>query len=383
MSQVPRGILTELAARLRRSEPAPRAVAGFDGFVDEMITVVGERRGPGDFQAMGSMQELGRVLDAAAGRNTLREIVVRSQDAGGCAVNLGDGMAALGVAVDFHGTIGVPRHPAFDEVAGRFRSATALGRVYGRTLAFEFPDGKAMFSAVEQLAELTPELLARATADGRFAADCAAAGLIALTNWTLYPHMTANWAWLQRDVLPKLRQKPWLFIDLVDPSGRAPAEVKAMLETLRGFQGPTRAVFGLNLTELDAVSRVLGMPACAPDGAALAARAAELRARLGVEQVVIHNARVTAVAEETRTVAQAPGPHCANPKKTTGAGDRFNAGYCLGLLLGLDAAGRLALGSASGGFFVREARSGTRAELAAFVDAWANGSLDPARVAVR
>ena len=71
-----------------------------------MITVVAERQALGSYTAMSSMQDLGRMLTAAAGRNTLREIVVRSQDAGGCAVNLGDGLAALGVGIDFWGTIG-------------------------------------------------------------------------------------------------------------------------------------------------------------------------------------------------------------------------------------------------------------------------------------
>lgn len=375
----PTALLGTLASRLDAHAAAatrPRALCGFDGFVDEMITVVGERRAAGDFTPMRSMRELAGVLDGAAGRNALREIVVRSQDAGGCAVNLGDGMAALGVDVDLWGTIGTPRHPAFDAVAARCRSATALGRSYGRTLAFEFADGKAMFSAVEQLGELTPELLAQAAADGRLAADCGAAGLIALTNWSLYPHMTACWRWLQASVLPRLAQRPWLFVDLVDPSGRGAAEVQAMLAALAGFEGPCRTVFGVNLTELHAVSRVLGLGVCADDPDSLAERAAELRRRLDVSQVVVHNARVTAVADADGTVAQAPGPHCAAPRKTTGAGDRFNAGYCLGLLLGLEPRARLALGSASGGFFVREARSGSAPELAAFCRAWAGGGLE-------
>jgi sugar/nucleoside kinase (ribokinase family) len=72
------------------------------------------------------------------------------------------------------------------------------------------------------------------------------------------------------------------------------------------------------------------------------------------------------VAGAAETVALR-GSYCAQPKKSTGAGDRFNAGYCLGLLLQLDARSRLACACAGSGFFVREARSATLAELADFV----------------
>jgi hypothetical protein len=380
---VPAAELSALARTLReraKDVRVSRALAGFDGFVDEMITVVAERRGVGQFTAMTSMRDLAGALGEAAGRNMLREIVVRSQDAGGCAVNLGDGLCALGVGLDFWGTIGAPRHPAFDDFAGKCRAATALGRSYGRTLAFEFGDGKAMFSAVEQLGELTPDLLAKAAADGRFAADVAAAGLIALTNWTLYPHMTECWKWLQSGPLKALKRRPWLFVDLVDPSGRGREEVARMLESLRGFQASCRTALGLNLTEIEAVSKVLGMGPCGTVASAIAARAAALREKLGIEQVVVHNAKSTAVADAGgEVVVQAPGPHCKNPKKTTGAGDRFNAGYCLGLLLELPARQRLALGSATGGFFVRNARSASLDEVAGFLDSWAGGKVAEAK----
>jgi sugar/nucleoside kinase (ribokinase family) len=69
------------------------------------------------------------------------------------------------------------------------------------------------------------------------------------------------------------------------------------------------------------------------------------------------------------------GPHCAQPLKSTGAGDRFNAGYCLGLLARGTLADCLTLGCAASGFFVRQARSADRAELAAFLENWSAGRL--------
>jgi hypothetical protein len=357
------------------SLPSLHAVAGFDAFVDEMISVVGERRGVGEWTPMASMADLGGVLTRAAGRNGLREIVVRSADAGGCAVNLGDGLASLGVGLHYYGTVGVPRHPAFADFAGKCASCTALGTVYGRSLAFEFGDGKFFFSAVEQLAELSPELLAGALADGAFARACRISGLIVLNNWTCYPHMTACWRLLQREVLAALPHRPYLFLDLVDPSGRGDADIAAMLEAVRGFEGPCRVVFGLNLTEAAVITRILGLPAVAGGLPAMAAGAEAIRSRLGLSEVVIHNRTGNAVAWQGGSAAVEPGPHCAVPRKSTGAGDRFNAGYCLGLLLGLEGRDRLDLGSAMAGFFLRSARSASATELAAFLRSWAAGTL--------
>jgi sugar/nucleoside kinase (ribokinase family) len=68
------------------------------------------------------------------------------------------------------------------------------------------------------------------------------------------------------------------------------------------------------------------------------------------------------------------GPYCPNPKKSTGAGDRFNAGFCLGLALLLADADSLALGCAASGFFVRNARSASCQELIGFLHSWAAGS---------
>ena len=346
-------------------------VAGFDGFVDEMISVVGSRSGDGTWTPMGSMADLGAILAASSGRNGLREMVVRSVDPGGCSVNLGDGLLGLGVAVDHFGTTGSPRHPAFADFASRCRSCTSWSGAYGRSLCLEFADGKFFLAAVDQLRELTVEVVEGALADGAYARACAQAGCIVLTNWSLYPHMTAIWRLLARRVFAGLRHRPWCFIDLVDPSSRSAEDVRAMLATLADFPDTVRVSFGLNLTEATVVSRHLGLaePAAHPEG--LGGAAARLREHLGLDEVVLHNREGNAVAWSGGTAAVQPGPRCAIPRKSTGAGDRFNAGYCLGLLLGLAPADRLDLGSAVAGVFLRRGRSGTKAELEAFLAAWA------------
>jgi len=368
--------LALLSATLRERAgaiPQLSVTVGFDGFVDEIISVVKERQDLDHYTPEKDISAFADRIKAAAGKSSLTEIVVHRMDPGGCAVNLGDGLNALGFPLDCFATLGQPRHAAFEAFAAQCRSCQAWGREPGRTLAFEFPDGKLMFSAVAQLAEFTPALLDQTLADGAYAGACAQASLIALTDWTLYPHMTACWRKLQQTVYAGLKQRPFFYIDLVDPTSRREADIRAMLEAVPDFEKSGPTVLGLNGTEANVVARTLGQPVVEDESLpAIVAQAEGIRQRLGISQVVTHCVKMAARAD-VQGARGVHGPYCAHPKKSTGAGDRFNAGYVCGLMLGLGPEDCLNLGSAASGFFVRQARSATVAELAGFVNDWAVG----------
>ncbi len=369
--------LSRIADTLSQSEEKIKnlhVVSGFDGFVDEMISVVDERKGLGEWSPVSHIDSFGSLIKAAAGRSSLREIVIHRQDPGGCSVNLGDGLLSLGVPLRNFATLGNPRHPAFDEFASRCKLCVSWGKSYGRTLAFEFQDGKVMLSAVTQLAEFDEKLLDTALADGVFARECAQAGLIAMTNWTLYPHMTACWRKLQRGVFRNLPQRPWIFLDLVDPSSRAKEDIIDMLEALKDFEKCGRVILGVNGNEGNIVAGLLGIARADNTPESTGEQAAAIRSKLGISEVVTHCVKFASMSD-AQGIYSAEGPYCPNPKKSTGAGDRFNAGYCIARLLGLESAARLQTGNAASGFFVRHARSANCAELAAFTRDWAAGRL--------
>ncbi|MFO1521531.1 MAG: hypothetical protein U1G05_05740 [Kiritimatiellia bacterium] len=239
---------------------ACRVVTGFDGFVDEMITLVGERRGLDDFTPVPDISTFGRLVAAAAGHSSLREIIVTDTHPGGCAVNLADGLASLGARVDCFATAGEPVHPAFAGIAAKCRGFHSWGRQPGRTLAFEFADGKMMFSAVTQLADFTPDHVRQQLAAGGFANACASARVIALTDWTLYPHMTAVWRLLLEEVFGRQSHRPGFFIDLVDPSGRSARDITAMTGMLHEFEACGPLTLGLNGNEANILCRLRRHP---------------------------------------------------------------------------------------------------------------------------
>lgn len=361
--------LADLLVQQRGLIREARVVTGFDAFVDEVICVVHERNGLDDYRRVESMSQFSELIAAAAGHSSLREIIVRQVDAGGCSINLGDGLVALGAAVETFATAGYPLHPAFVPYAQR-ATLHSWGSEPGRTLAYEFADGKLMFSAVAQLAEFTPQAISALLEDGAFLRACEAAGVIALTNWTLYPHMTACWRLLQQRVFGKLAKPPRLFVDLVDPSSRSAEAVTDMLDALRSFDTCGNVTLGLNQNEANILSRLSGCGLSnAEDAGQCCAQAEALRRVLGVGEVVIHARRHAVLATEDGVVFK-DGPFCEAPLKSTGAGDRFNAGYVLGVLLGCPPLACLTLATATSGLYVRLGRSASFDELIGFLVKW-------------
>jgi len=359
------GFLKENAARI----PSLPIVTGFDGFVDEMISVVDQRHSLTEYDRIETIEAFGSKISAAAGHSSLREIVVNQVDPGGCAINMGDGLVHFGLPVTTFATVGEPMHPAFADYASKAH-LISWGAEPGKTLAYEFADGKLMFSSVIPLQRFHPEQLKAYLKDGVFASACEAAKLIAITDWTLYPHMTACWQFLVDTVFSQLSHRPAFFFDLVDPSSRSDADIVAMLSVLKRFTECGEVTLGLNQNEANILSRLtdcVTSSATTPELALLQGQ--ELRAQLGVDSVVIHSIKyaIAVAADEAVSVF---GPYCEKPVKSTGAGDRFNAGYVLGHVLESTMRDRLTLACASSGYFVRTGQSVTLEQLAEFLETW-------------
>jgi hypothetical protein len=84
--------------------------------------------------------------------------------------------------------------------------------------------------------------------------------------------------------------------------------------------------------------------------------------RVPVDTLLIHPVSC-ALAVSERGVAYTTGPVTSKPLITTGAGDHFNAGYCLGRLLDLEDPNCLLMAVTASGYYVRTGQSPGVAEL--------------------
>lgn len=333
-----------------------KVMVGFDGFVDTIIHVVKTRESATAYQRMDSMGEFGGRIAAAAGLSANLELVPQMVKLGGNGPIMANALCAYGSPVTYIGNLGAPAlHPVFAELAKRATVHSIAEPGY--TDAMEFDDGKLMFGKHESLKEVNWTNLLKHVPEEDLLRIFEESALVAMVNWTMLTHMTAIWQKIQSRIAPQLTgPKRWLFIDLADPAKRSAEDILTALKQITKFEKYFRVILGLNLQESRQVGEVLGIPSPDETYGTITHHASQIRDRLQIDTVVVHPTQFAAAAD-AEGASHVVGPFTAKPKITTGAGDHFNAGFCIGRLLGLDLAASLQIGVATSGFYVRMAKS--------------------------
>jgi sugar/nucleoside kinase (ribokinase family) len=351
------------------------ALCGLDGFVDNIIEVVDKRQDAKNYTRVETIAALGDRISRAAGLSSNLELVVKQQKLGGNGPIMANAMLAPAVKVTYIGCLGRDViHPVFNDMARRCKAVYSICDP-GTTDALEFKDGKLMLGKHQTLTDMNYKNLLGVLPLPKLKKAWGESNLIALTNWTMLQHQTEIWKKLLKDMAGvKVPAGATLFIDLADPEKRPAEEIADACKMLKKFRKTHRVVFGINQKESMEVSRALGLTFKQEE---IEQNAVTLRKALDLDVVVIHPTRNAACATEDGS-AYFDGPYCQNPKLTTGAGDNFNAGFCLGLIAGLNAQETLAAGVGNSGFYVRNARSAGPGDLPKFLKAWAKRLGDPA-----
>jgi sugar/nucleoside kinase (ribokinase family) len=337
--------------------------------VDEIIHVVDKRDGPDSFQRLATIAKLAGRLGAAAGKSTNLELVNRVTKLGGNGPIMANALAAFGLKVTCLGNLGWPNlHPVFAAFARRAEVHSIAEP--GHTDALEFDDGKIMMGKIQSLNDVNwPNIQARYGRD-RFTAQLSSADLVGFVNWTMLTHMNEIWQATLQEICPSLKGKRRvMFFDLADPEKRKPDDIREALKTITEFEKYFDVVLGLNEKEAHEIGGVLGLPAAGKSSDTLSALALEISRRVPVNTLVIHLVSY-ALAAGNGAVSLVQGAFAPKPVITTGAGDHFNSGFCLGKLLGLDNAKSVLTGIATSGHYVRTAHSPTIPEVAKLLRAW-------------
>ncbi|HLX60848.1 MAG TPA: PfkB family carbohydrate kinase [Planctomycetota bacterium] len=367
-------IIAATAQKIKAFNPSKfNTLVGLDGFVDNIIDVVDKRADAANYTRVETIAALGERISRAAGLSSNIELVVRQQKLGGNGPIMANALIENGLNVSYIGCLGSPTpHAVFSDMAARCKACYTLCEP-GVTDALEFRDGKVMLGKHQTLKEVTYDRMKQVVGEERLEQLWNTSNLIALTNWTMLPYQTDIWINLLKDLKDVTTPKgAILFIDLADPEKRPADEIARACKMLKSFRCSHRVVLGVNQKESMEVSAALGLKFNADE---IEANAATLRSALELDAVVIHPTKNAACATEKGS-AKLDGPFCANPKLTTGAGDNFNSGFCIGLMAGLEPAELLAAGTASSGFYVRNAKSAKNTELAAFLEQWSGRFWD-------
>jgi len=351
---------------------------GLDGFVDEILHPVDKRQDYKTFTRIRTISDFGDRIKKAAGLSANIEMVSIQTKLGGNGPILSNALLEYGVSLTYAGILGKPDiHPVFKPMAEKAKKVFSLGEP-GYTDACEFEDGKILIGKHARLAELTWDVFKEGlggTAEiAKLIGEC---HLFGMENWTMMPHMSAIWEGLINEVFPLLptkSEKPLAFFDLADPEKRTKEDIIHAMKLISRFEEKFRAILGLNEKEVYEIASAFGMDIKEGENKLENAVMAVYK-ELNIYCLVVHPVKSACCAIDG-TYHYTDGPYCQKPKLTTGAGDNFNAGFCLGQSLNLDPLSSLTLGVSTSGYYVRNAQSPTFDQVIDFAEKWAEGKVD-------
>lgn len=346
-------------------------LCGFDGFIDTFVRL----------QSPPSMAEFGPKVAAAAGVAASYPARHLGDKFGGngplFAAALND-IYAGNIDVTYIGALGHPEVlPIFQAALGaKTRKLHTLGRA-AQTTCLEYTDGKVMLNDMSACAEVTWERLLQCVGSNVLDDELKSARFISAVNWGKLPHAGVIWSNLAARLasLSVAAKKVLYFMDLAEFETRPCADREELLGRLGPITRQCETILSFNLKEAWQMAEVFGGSYQGrKDAATVVELTAFLRSQIAVDRVIVRPNDGAACSSAQGTV-YVPGPYCADPLISTGAGDNFGAGCVAAALRGADDTGIVLAGNCASGHFIRSGRSATFADMGRLLDAWSVGAL--------
>lgn len=308
---------------------------GFDGFVDETIDCVFRRNSASSYETFSSLKAFGQAIEATSGKSGHFEWVTKEIRMGGNAPLLAQALIQQGVKVHFAGCCGtIPSaestsiqnelqsgHPSiFSSLEQATASFLSLGTP-GYTQLAEFTDGKIFFGKTTNLADVTPTKLLTLRPEQEWVTILDSVTAIAMVNWSMLPNMTDIWQWLLELPLNPESSQKILFIDLADPKKRSREDILRAFTLLQKLQRKFTVILGLNYSETLLISSLFDLQW---DGGL--SETQRLLQACSIYGIIVHSKEQVIGVTQLEAVKM-PVEALKSPRRITGAGDNFNAGF--------------------------------------------------------
>ncbi len=347
------------------SEKRGNVFVGFDGFVDNILKPVLERKDNTNFIPMSDITTFADRIKSGAGKSINVEIVKERSSMGGNGPIMANSLALLGNNVDIVGSMGRDEIlPIFKTFTDRCRTAISFCDP-GITDAFEMNDGKVMFNYPQSVLDISWESIISSVGHDRLKKMISENSYFAFVNWTMIPLMNDILVHLT-EIFSGLKEKNTVYIDLTDPKKRSRKDLRDCMNILLDMNKKADVILGLNESEAVQVAEVMN---ALPDYKDIRELSENIYKELPLKAIVIHSIKQAAVcADECSFIVD--GPYTPEPKLSTGAGDIFNAGFYAGYISGLDLEECLITGTANSGYYVRNEKPADRQALISFMENW-------------
>jgi sugar/nucleoside kinase (ribokinase family) len=150
-----------------------------------------------------------------------------------------------------------------------------------------------------------------------------------------------------------IQQDQQFFFDLSDCSKRRAEAISSAIKLIEQFGNYGKVTLSLNRNEANILYNTFFNDTPPAD---LQATGNKLFTRLNIDTLIIHNSKISVAWDSDGVYVNEP-IFIAEPKISTGAGDNFNAGYCMGKLLGLDVEASLMMANATSNIYINTGES--------------------------
>jgi len=329
-------------------------LAGLDGFIDSIVKVIASQAADGSLVYFNTIEAFGTYISGKKGSGFSLETEELFQRLGGNMPIMANAMAHFGLKVNCIGALGVP------DISPVFGAMHQHCKLYsftnpGFTTAIEFTDGKMMLARMTELNHADWNTVKNSIGLGKLNELYLNSDLVCLLNWSELAHSNEIWKGLLEEVFAQredLKPKQFFF-DLSDCSKRSPVEIKEALELIKSLKNYGKVTLSLNHNEANILYKTSinqNLPS------ELHIKGAHLFNELAIDTLIIHTAKISLAWDQQGSYSDVP-DFIDEPLMLTGAGDNFNAGYCMAHLLDLDTASSLMLANMVSNIYIKTAKS--------------------------
>jgi hypothetical protein len=343
---------------------AKSVTLGFDGFIDSVVKVIRYKDHESAVSYFETPNAFGEYIVAKGDKNLSIELETLTTKLGGNMPIMANAIAHLGPRVSCVGPLGYPNiHPVFREMSSNCQLYSFANP--GLSKVLEFKNGKIMLAEMGELNYIEWNFLKEKIGIKTLLELFTTSDLISILNWSELDNSTAIWKGLLADILPGSipSKRPIGFFDLSDCSKRPESAIHEAMDLLNAFSEYWDVMLSLNLNEAAIVHSVLTQQKGKAEN--VEKMCEEIFAKLNIHTVIIHSSK-QAVARDS-SLNKRKTAFLKAPMISSGSGDNFNAGFCVGKLLNLETGMSLALGHAASSLYMQSANSPTVAKLLEFL----------------
>lgn len=335
--------------------PSKVVTAGFDGFVDSIMRVIIQKNKVETPVYFRTIEEFGNYISGKSASGFSLETEETDKKLGGNMPIMANALSNLGANVNCLGAFGLPdKHPVFAAMHPDCHLYSFANPGY--TTALEFTDGKIMLAEMKDLNHANWAVIKNAVGLPKIIELYNESELLCLLNWSELDGSNDIWQGLLKEVFTQpgfASKEKHLFFDLSDCSKRSDEEIKKALNLIGQFKKFCKVILSLNRNEASLIYKIAHKGDVTDNLECLGEKIYNAQKP---DVLLVHTAKY-ALAWNDTAMYKCDSFYTDNPKITTGAGDNFNAGYCTGLLSGLDLQQSLLLANIVSGYYVQNRSS--------------------------